>query len=316
MANDQAYNLPNFKSILSYYSTLVKNAIFESVEGLHAETPFMPKSWTYTTTDDITGQTTEVVIGNPGYNYAMELLGLFKTTSDNIRDALLTLFINYDDPKEMQQEDFNFNIINAYASASQSLQWYNKDTEEFESMPEYWFTRGCWYDMLPMCTKGDYIRAKHSNVLQAVNAIKKCRRYYEYEFTYQEPATDYTDNFGYSYQLNRRYTYSQWNSQYNRYATYSQYSNSRFFVLAFWNQYLQTLSDEVKSCLNPIWKFGQYSGKREQTASTAKLTYITQLASDSEISIQQSNTAVKTARQISSTSGTYDAKKAKISIIK
>lgn len=316
MANDQAYDLSNFKKILSYYSALVKNAFFEEIGGLHAETPFMPESWTYYVYDkDIDGNNignpTKVVVANPGYNYAMEVLGLFTKTSDSIRDSLMTLFINYDDPKEMQQEDFNFNILNAYASASQSLQWYNKDTEEFENMPEYWFTRGCWYDMLPMCTKGDYIRARHSNVLQAIEAIKRCRSYYENGFVYQVSSSS-TDNFGYTTYMTSRYRYNDW----YRYSSYSQFTNSRFFVLAFWNEYLSRLTEEVKHHLDPIWRFGRHSGRPEQTASTAKLTYVTQLASDFGKTFQRSNTAVKTAKKILTNTGTYSAKKAKVSVVK
>ena len=326
MADEQAYKLTNFKKILSYYSALVENAMFEEVEGLHAETPFRPESWTYyVSVDNADGTTTteEVVVANPGYNYAMELLKMFKTTSSNILDALMTLFINNDDPKEMRQEEFNFNILNAYASASQSLQWYNKDTEEFETMPEYWFTRGCWYDMLPMCTKGDYIKAKYPNVLNAIKAIKRCRHYYEYEYKYPVPL--YYDDYGYSYSdyggysyrsSNGRYRYYSYRSPYAyNYIGYSQFSNSREFTLSFWDTYLQTLSSEVSNYLNPIWKFGKPSGLKEQTASTAKLTYVTQLASDFGKMFQRNNTAVKTAKQLLTTTS-YDAKKAKVSISK
>ena len=49
--------------------------------------------------------------------------------------------------------------------------------------------------MLPMCTKGDYLKTWHGNVVQAVNAIKKCRRYYQYEFEYYLPEP--VDNDGY-----------------------------------------------------------------------------------------------------------------------
>ena len=308
MANEsqQTFKYKNFKQILSYYAKLTKQAMMEPIDGLGANTPFMPPFWKvpeYDTTVD--GQT--VLIGyttyeNSGYVYGKAILDAYKKTSDSILEALRTLFINYDDPKEIWQEDFNFNLLNAYASASQSLQWYNEETEEFEDMPEYWFTRGCWYEMLPMCTKGDYIKTWHSNVLSAIRAIKKCRQYYQTKFVYYIYEPSYDDYYYSSYYSRREY--------------YSDYGNSMGYIRSFWANYLSVLQDEINPLLNPIWKLGRETNLKEQTAETAKLTYVTQLASDLDIAFTAGNTIASTAKTLSTSCGTYSAKAAGLSLSK
>lgn len=314
----QTYKPKNFQNLLSYYATLVKNAMLEAISGLSAESPFTPEKWPVTTTDEW-GRTETTYVANTGYAYGQSILDAFHSTSTSIRDSLMTLFINYDDDKNLWQEDFNFNIINAYASASQSLQRYNEATEEFDDMPEYWFTRGCWYEMLPMCTKGDYIRAWHSNVLQAVEAIKTCR----HNFENYEVFIPYSDDDGYGYGSGGYYvssrSYSYSSSKYargGRQAKYSLYGNSMFFVQSFWQEYLSGLKSTVDGLLEPIWKFGRATNYPEQNASTAKLKYVTYLASDLQMAYTNGKTSISTAKSLSDKCGTYDAKAAKLKLSK
>lgn len=302
----QTYRLKNFNELLSYYSTVVKNAMLEADKGrgIEEDSPFLPESWTVTTTDEW-GRTETTIVPNPGHAYGQSVLNAFKSTAESIRNSLMTLFTNYDDEKIMWQEDLNFNLINAYASASQSLQWYNKDTEEFEDRPEYWFTRGCWYDMLPMCTKGDYIRKWQPKVLEAIQAIRKCRKAYQ-SFEYVEYVTDSDTGWSGSYVVNRKSRMRQ--------TSYTSYGNSRLFILRFWGEYLPTLKSEVDYLLEPIWKFGRATNYPEQNAKTADLEYITQLASD----IHGTNTksSIATAKRLSAKCGTYDANSAKLKLSK
>ena len=116
MANEssQTFKYKNFKQILSYYSKLVKQAMMEPVDGLSDKTPFLPASWKIpvAVNSEYNYNFTEQykIIYNSGHTYGQGLLDAFQTTSNNILEALRTLFINYDDPKEMQQEDFNFSF--------------------------------------------------------------------------------------------------------------------------------------------------------------------------------------------------------------
>lgn len=329
---NQTFKFNNFQEILSYYATLLKNAMLEEASDNPFKleksesssssgefiTPFLPKEWIEYELDEITGNQIKKIIPNQGYTYGQSILTAFEDTSNQIRDSLMTLFINYDDKKELWQEDLNFNLLNAYASASQSLQWYNKDTEEFEDMPEYWFTRGCWYEMLPMCTKGEYIKAYHVNVMNAVKAIKKCRDYFENEFEYfvMEPTTDYGSYYSYDGGYTSYSSTVQRRVKGARQASYSTYGNSKLFIRAFWQYYLKTLKDEVEKLLKPIWKFGEPTNYPEQTASTAKLTYVTQMVTDVDTVYITGNTCISTAKALSSQCGTYDAKAAKLKLSK
>ena len=307
----QTYKLKNFNEILSYYSTVLKNAMLEADagHGLEEDTPFLPDSWTYTSTDEW-GRTETIVVPNSGYVYGQSILDAFKSTAASIRKSLMTLFINYDDDKAMWQEDLNYNLINAYAAASQSLQWYNKTTEEFEEMPEFWFTRGCWYDMLPMCTKGDYIKKYQINVQHAIDSIRKCRKAYQ-TYEYVEYTTDEFGN-SYSYTVSRKGSGLR-----TRQIGYSSIGNSRFFIQHFWSDYLPTLKSEIDAQLEPIWKFGRATNYPEQNASTSDLEYITQLASSiGADSSSNAKTSITTAKKLSSSCGTYNAKTAKMTLSK
>ena len=324
----QTYKHRNFSDLLSYYAMLMKNAMLETTRGLGEYSPFLPKEWVSTTYDEF-GYSQTIVTPNPGYAFGQSILNSFQSTRNAIRDSLMTLFINYDDEEIMWQKDLNFNLINSYASASQSLQWYNKDTEEFVDMPEYWFTRGCWYEMLPMCTKGDYIKAWHANVIDAVEAVKTCRRdFQKFELILPDPYDEYgtysTTSQGYSYYRNTSSYRNRSNSfSYGSMRTdYSTSATTQAFIAGFWNSMvgnenrLSALKNRVEGLLSPIWRFGKPTTIPEQNASTAKLKYVTYLASDIQMSYSLGKTSISTASQLSSKCGTYDPKAANLQISK
>jgi len=318
MANEQnkAYTLKNFRQILSYYSTLFKNAMYSL--DTHSRTPFTPKSWTFYRYDN-QGNRTKHVVNNSGYLYGESILKAFKDTSNSIKFSLSTLFINNDDEEIMRKEDLNFNLLNAYASASQSFQKYNESTEEFVDRPEYWFTRGTWYDMLPMCTKGRYILAYHSKIMASITAVEKCRSaFMNYSYTYTTSsgrrAVRRIKVKSLSYNVGDYYD-----------SEGSSYSSPTNYTIAFWNSYLPTLKSEVDRLLLPIWDFGQSTDYPEQNSSTADLIYITQRTSDiasldkaasiaSKIYNNEISSSISTAKSISSNCGKYSAKSSGLSI--
>lgn len=300
-----AYNLKNFKQILSWYATLLKNRMLAQEDGLDEQSPFTPASWTVvvTSTDDFGYTTTYTyVVENPGATYGQSLLDAFKSTANSIEHALSTLFINHDDDKVMWHEDLNFNLINAYASASQSYQWYDQTTEEFVDMPEFWFTRGCWYDMLPMCTKGRYLLVWQDTIEGKVrNLISQCRRRFQkhtYTYTYTTESSDGTSSTS---------TYTE---------VYSKSGNSRGFILDFWDDNLAWLKNNLDPLLSPIWKMGWETSYPEQNSKSADLVYITQLMSDisKSTSATGGSSSITTSNSLSSNCGTYDAKAAKLTL--
>ena len=305
----QAYKLKNFNQILSWYATIVKNRMLADEAGLGANSPFNPPSWTIVTTDELTGMTTTQVIMNPGGTYGQSILDAFKNTANSILHSLKTLFINYDDDKQLWHEDMNFNLLNSYAAASQSFQKYNQDTEEFEDRPEYWFTRGCWYDMLPMCTKGEYLYAWRNNVENGVvAAITKCREAFR-KHVYTYTTTTYTSVSDGGADPWTTHTYTE---------TYSDEGNSRGFITDFWGDHLASLKSTVDSLLEPIWKLGRKTSYPEQNAASADLVYVTQLKSDIASqdtgAAKASSSSITTAKSLSKACGKYDAKAAKMTL--
>lgn len=309
----QAYELKNFKQILSWYAMLVKNRMLADEDGLGSNSPFSPQNWTVTETVGIEPDTRTItrIIDNPGASYGQSILDAFQSTADSIHHSLATLFINHDDDKTMWQEDLNFNLINAYAAASQSLQRYDKDTEEFEEMPEFWFTRGCWYDMLPMCTKGKYLLEWRSNVETKVrNAISL------YRGEGNRSVVGYKRNV-----FVHTYTSTDSDGTSTTETTYEYYSpsgNSMDFILDFWRKNLAGLKAAIDPYLEPIFHIGHKTDYPEQNSKTANIEYVTQLASDIAFSNTSASAAagasITTAKSLSAECGKYDAKAAKMTL--
>lgn len=308
MVQIEDYSLENFYQILSWYSTIVFNRFYNDEDGLGGNSPFKPESWkvpipsSSSDSDSGSGKTSVKyrTVANEGSTYAKSILKAFQTTGDNILFSLKTLFINNDDDKAMRTEDLNFNLISAYAAASQSFQKYNATTEEFMDMPEFWFTRGCWYDMLPMCTRGEYLLKYRGNVQNTVrNAISKCRRAYK-KHSYMRVITESSSD-GSSSSTRIEWEY------------YQESGNTYEFISDFWSSHLSSLKSVVDNALEPIWKIGRKTNYPMQNSSTADLEYVTQLMSDIS---STKGSSISTAKQLSEKCGKYSAKKANVTLSK
>ena len=305
----ESYARENFSQILSWYSALLKNKMLgaDEANGLTTASPFWPDYWEVVTYHLYTKITRKVY--NPGWKYGNSLLDAMETTSNNILIALSTLFTNYDDDEAMRQENLNFHLINAYAAASQSYKWYDKTTEEFVERPEFWFTRGCWYDMLPMCTKGKYLLVYQKAVNKVCEYIMTCRKKF-LKHTYTYYVTDTDSDGGSSTTTVHTEHYSPIKG-----------GNSRSFIETFWRtteqntdmlSWLETKSDPL---LKPIFDMGIETKLPEQTSKTADLVYITQLVSDiSESTSSIGTSKITSAKSLSDSCGTYDANAAGVTL--
>ena len=70
------------------------------------------------------------------------------------------------------------------------------------------------------------------------------------------------------------------------------------------------------SLLDPIWRIGRATNLKEQTAETAKLTYVTQLASDIDTVFSIGKTLTSTAKTLSDMCGTFSANLAGLKLSK
>lgn len=300
----KSYVLRNFSEILSWYAARFKSRLFDSDEsaGLTNGTPFTPERWPHETVNPKTYLTEITYTYNPGWVYADSILNAFQTTAEQIKHSLQTLFINHDDDERMWHKDLNFSLLNAYATASQTYKWYDKSTEEFIEKPEFWFTRGCWYDMLPMCTKGKYLLAFRGSINKVLDYVAQCRRkFYSHRYTYTSYETDTDGNY---------------TSPTSTTLTYPGSADKESFVCDFWNGgQLSWLEKKVEPLLKPIWDMGIKTKLPMQNSKSADLVYITQLVSDISASTSAVGTSkITTSKSLSQACGTYDAKKAKVTL--
>lgn len=273
--------LTNFIEILNYYKNLfndVLNLSDKSNNLNHGANPYLPDKWEvqeYSNYDDSINY-----IYNPGYNYLKGLINLIEATKNGIYKGLRTLFINYDDPEDFWQEDLNYNIINAYAEGSKSFKYYNQKTQEFEERPEYFWTRGNYYDMLPMCTDGKYLLSYKSTIENACLILEKYKnKFYTYRCSIISNDNEVGDTL---------LTYDIANSTYAITASSESLSNSQtnymiYFYTSFWNEHLASLKDEIENSgnnsINSLLKIGQETQYPEQNNDT-EVTYITKYYSN------------------------------------
>lgn len=101
------------------------------------------------------------------------------------------LFNDYD-IEGNKLENVNFNTINGYADGSKSFEYYDMATQEFSEMPEYFWTRGNLYDMLPKVEEGDYLGKYIASVSEIVGICETWQKKYD---THPDP-TPSIDNDG------------------------------------------------------------------------------------------------------------------------
>ena len=115
-------------------------------------------------------------------NVAKELLddwiNEMDVISETIFNSLNSLFVDPDD--EYNTPDRNYQIINGYADGSRSLEYYDKESEEFNEKADYWYVRGNLYDMLPKANEGLYVYRFLQNIK---NVVSICN---DYELKYED----------------------------------------------------------------------------------------------------------------------------------
>lgn len=302
----------NFKDILNYYNSLftkVLNTSDVTDKENHGANPYLPDKWVVPTNNE---DTTVQYIYNPGYNYLKSIINTVEATKNGIHKGLRTLFINYDEPEDYWQEDLNYNLINSYAEASKTFEFYNKKTQEFEERPEYFWTRGNYYDMLPMCTAGKYLLAYKTSVENACIIMEQYKKkFYEYSCNYNT-ITGETSGITMSYRMiNSSYAISEgsegvyWNSNYSS-------RISIYFYISFWNEYLSELKGKVlntngKSVGNML-KIGQETQYPEQNNDNNVIytkKYYSTLWDDLSTGIEKTSQTVVNTKILSNSCGTY-----------
>lgn len=329
------YHLKNFKEILDYYKVLLNNVLNGSNPN-----PYMPEKWEIKSDDESGGVITYEY--NPGYNYLKGLINSVEATKNGIYKGLRTLFINYDEPEDYWQEDYNYNIINSYASGSRGMQYYNRTTEDFEDRPEYWWTRGNYYDMLPMCTEGKYLLAFKQNVEKACEILESYKQLYsrfncsynaggevgEVELTYgyffrngvrsnrgnaiikynEPPQPDANGVYDRSKPaINWNYRAAKSNIELY-YSLETVGSEEAYFCKQFWFNHLSRLKAEVDELLNNLFKIGKSTSYPEQT-NDDNVIYINKYYNDGESVYDDSasfNSIVTNTQMLSTECGTYD----------
>lgn len=262
----------NFKDILNYYKFLfeeVLNTSDKSNKENHGANPFLPDKWEIPSNNE---DATVQYVYNQGYNYLKELINTVEATKNGIHKGLRTLFINYDDPEEYWQEDMNYNLINAYAEASRSYEYYNKKTQNFEERPEYFWTRGNYYDMLPMCTAGKYLLPYKTAVENACAIMESYKTlFYNYNCEYAMMNSE-TDGIVLSYDMvNSTYAISTGeNFGYGRSSRYNdQSSRNIYFYTSFWEKHLRPMINKVENTgsknIKDMLKIGMETEYPEQT---------------------------------------------------
>ena len=167
----------SYASILTEYS--------EKIAAFMGEGPFISVFPAHTTggtgsgteTADSSDSSTEEPepIPNPSYNLLSSLCATLADTQSAIYSAAHYLF---EDPTMLDangkliRNDNNFSIINGYADGSKSFELYNKEDEVFLEQPDFFWTRGKFYGMLPAIYEGNYLRTYDGiDVNQKINNI-------------------------------------------------------------------------------------------------------------------------------------------------
>lgn len=130
-----------------------------------------------TSTDPDTGETITVYS-----NEARPVLTGWQSKVTLTKQAIFSfvdfLFNDYD-IEGNKLENVNFNTINGYADGSKSFEYYDMESQEFSEMPEYFWTRGNLYDMLPRVEEGDYLGKYIASVSEIVGICETWQKKYD-----------------------------------------------------------------------------------------------------------------------------------------
>ena len=108
--------------------------------------------------------------------------------SYTIFNSLNSLFVDPDDEDKIP--DLNYQIINGYADGSRSLEYYDKNSEEFIEKADYWYVRGNLYDMLSKANEGLYVYKFLQNIK---NVVTLCKQYEEIYKNYSGTSSSMSD---------------------------------------------------------------------------------------------------------------------------
>lgn len=133
-------------------------------------------------------------IPNPSYTLLSSLQTVLTNTKSAIYNAAHYL---YEDPSmrdgngALIRNDNNFSIINGYADGSKTFELYKSDDEVFLEQPDFFWTRGKFYGMLPAIYEGEYLRSYGDiNVAAKIqNIVAICSEYNDKFVVFEEEWT-------------------------------------------------------------------------------------------------------------------------------
>ena len=133
-------------------------------------------------------------IPNPSYTLLSSLQTVLTNTQSAIYNAAHYL---YEDPSmrdgngALIRNDNNFSIINGYADGSKTFELYKSDDEVFLEQPDFFWTRGKFYGMLPAIYEGEYLRSYGGiNVAAKIqNIVAICSEYNDKFVVFEEEWT-------------------------------------------------------------------------------------------------------------------------------
>lgn len=133
----------------------------------------------------------EADIPNPSYTLLSSLQTVLTNTQSAIYNAAHYL---YEDPSmrdgngALIRNDNNFSIINGYADGSKTFELYKSDDEVFLEQPDFFWTRGKFYGMLPAIYEGEYLRSYDGiNVAAKIqNIVAICSEYNDKFVVFEE----------------------------------------------------------------------------------------------------------------------------------
>lgn len=140
-------------------------------------------------------------IPNPSYTLLSSLQTVLTNTQSAIYNAAHYL---YEDPSmrdgngALIRNDNNFSIINGYADGSKTFELYKSDDEVFLEQPDFFWTRGKFYGMLPAIYEGEYLRSYGGiNVAAKIqNIVAICSEYNDKFVVFEEEWTPPSSDAG------------------------------------------------------------------------------------------------------------------------
>ena len=185
------------------FRALAIAAICIAVVGVSVAYAALTASLTITGTATVEADDEEEAepIPNPSYTLLTSLQSILANTKSAIYNAAHYL---YEDPSmrdgngALIRNDNNFSIINGYADGSKTFELYKSDDEVFLEQPDFFWTRGKFYGMLPAIYEGEYLRSYGGiNVAAKIqNIVAICSEYNDKFVVFEEEWTPPSSGVG------------------------------------------------------------------------------------------------------------------------